>query len=239
MLDKNLPIPLYLQLAENLKEKIHKMDDGDLFYSEAELKKMYQLSRPTIRHAIEYLVNNKYLYKEKGRGTFVSSKYLDPELNSFYSFSEFLKEKEMFNNDQIISFTTITSEKYAKKLDLAANAPIYQIKRLRLSNDHPVIFQILYVPVSLVPNLTAEMVQENGLYNCFRKFYNLEISKITDSFQVTYTNEEEAKHLKIMDHSAAMLIKRKAYVNDKPLEYTISIASANDFIFQLNLERKV
>lgn len=238
MIDKNSTIPLYIQLAEDLKEQIKQKENGDLFYSEKELQAIYNLSRPTIRHAIEYLVQNNYLYKEKGKGTFVSSKYLMPKLNSFYSFSEFLKANNLVNEDHILNFSLLDSFPHHKLLALEPDEKVYCIQRLRLSNKKPVIFQNIYVPYKLFPNLTLEMLNENGLYNSFNKFFNIKITEINDSFQITYIDTESSELLQQPKGSAAMMITRISSSNNVPVEYTVSIASGEDFIFQLHLTNK-
>ena len=74
MLDKSRPIPLYYQVKESLLEKIksNQFKVGDLIPSESELQEEYNVSRITIRRAIQELVQEGHLHTVQGRGTFVS-----------------------------------------------------------------------------------------------------------------------------------------------------------------------
>ena len=72
MLDRKSPLPLYYQLAEQLKEQIElgQIKPGDKLLSESEMMELYGIGRPTIRHALAQLVNEGYLEKQHGTGTF-------------------------------------------------------------------------------------------------------------------------------------------------------------------------
>lgn len=71
-LNKNIPIPLYYQLKELLPEdiKINKYSPGDPIPTEFELSEHFKISRPTVWQAISEPVNERYLYRVKGKGTF-------------------------------------------------------------------------------------------------------------------------------------------------------------------------
>jgi len=96
VLDKSTPIPLYFQLKEIIKDKIDsgKLKPGDILPSERELSQVYQISRPTIRQALKELVNEGLLYREKGKGTYVSKPKINygfiQKLTTFY---DDIKEK--------------------------------------------------------------------------------------------------------------------------------------------------
>ena len=70
LLDKSRPIPLYYQVKESLLEKIksNQFKVGDLIPSESELQEEYNVSRITIRRAIQELVQEGHLYTRQGRG---------------------------------------------------------------------------------------------------------------------------------------------------------------------------
>jgi GntR family transcriptional regulator len=87
-IDPFTAVPKYFQLASILRQKI---DEGEwapraAIPSERQLERLYNLSRTTIREAIDQLVQQGYLYREHGRGTFVSPQKLQKgwmELTSF------------------------------------------------------------------------------------------------------------------------------------------------------------
>lgn len=76
MIDKSSPLPIYYQIEEQLKKQIEngELKPNDSLPSEREFAERFEISRMTVRQAINNLVNDGYLYRQKGRGTFVSEK---------------------------------------------------------------------------------------------------------------------------------------------------------------------
>lgn len=76
MIDKSSPLPIYYQIEEQLKRQIEngELKPNDSLPSEREFAERFEISRMTVRQAINNLVNDGYLYRQKGRGTFVSEK---------------------------------------------------------------------------------------------------------------------------------------------------------------------
>lgn len=83
-LNKSSSTPLYMQLKNQLQEKIEQdMSVGDLLLTETEIEKMYHVSRMTVRKAIEELVNEGIVSKQQGKGTFVSQTKTTQGLDGF------------------------------------------------------------------------------------------------------------------------------------------------------------
>ena len=87
--EKGAP-PLYFQLMEELKEQIEneKYKRGDAFLTEKQLQERYQVSRVTVRQAVNELVNAGYLQCARGVGTTVVFNKIDETLKQLKSFSE-------------------------------------------------------------------------------------------------------------------------------------------------------
>ncbi|MFT4004651.1 MAG: GntR family transcriptional regulator [Lacrimispora sp.] len=83
-------VPLYLQIAEDIKSKIRneEIKANTRIPTELELSEMYQVSRITIRKALEILVDDEILVRKQRIGTFVSNKKMSRSLNSFMGFSQ-------------------------------------------------------------------------------------------------------------------------------------------------------
>ena len=91
-LDKESTVSLYIQLMHVIKEQIHNGTylEGEQIPTEGELSKMYNISRITIRRAIEELCQQGYLKKIQGKGTFVEAPkiYRKLEQDNNISFTE-------------------------------------------------------------------------------------------------------------------------------------------------------
>ena len=72
-LKKNVPAPLYAQLADLIRTDITKgkLKKGDMLPTEKELGDSYNVSRITVRGALSILAEEGLIYRKKGRGTIV------------------------------------------------------------------------------------------------------------------------------------------------------------------------
>src|SRR5574341_1099270 len=88
--DRNLPVPLYYQLREALLTLIKegRLKEGDLIPTERELGERFQVSRITVRRAIDELAREGYLVTQQGKGTFVARPKIQRHMTHMKSFSE-------------------------------------------------------------------------------------------------------------------------------------------------------
>src|SRR3954451_20293757 len=99
-LDKSLPIPLYYQLAETLRERIESnaLKPGSQLPSERELSEQLGISRMTVRQAITYLAQKGTLVIKPGVGTFVAEPKLTYDDLHLLGFTE-----EMMTQGRVVS----------------------------------------------------------------------------------------------------------------------------------------
>lgn len=105
MLDKESPVPMYVQIEEYLKLRMKQgeFSVGTAIPSERELTEMFEVSRMTVRQSITNLVTEGLLYREKGRGTFVAAPKVEQPLSGLTSFTEDMLSRGMEPGTQLIS----------------------------------------------------------------------------------------------------------------------------------------
>lgn len=238
MLDKKNKLPLYLQLMEDLIQKIENniYEENEKIPSERELCEMYGLSRITVRNALHELEREEYIYKLHGKGSFVSLKSYKQKLVKIYSFTEEMKKIGKTPKTSVISFKVLPLDKrLANKMNLSMDRKVYQIKRLRLADDEPFIYETSYIPTNHFLRLTKEALENKPMYSIFMDDYEIGVSKATEQFSVTSLRQNEAELLALEVDQPAMLLKRFAYHDEELIEYTISIISGNKFKYTVEL----
>lgn len=147
-------------IMSNIKNGIYKADDQ--IPSENQLVKKFEVSRMTVRKAIENLVARNYLYKINGKGTYV--------INKDEKTTIFLDEMIGFKNrttksGHVPSTTVLKFQKkklnflIAEKMRLEKNEEVFYVERVRYLDGEPVVLEITYLPYSLYENITENDIK--------------------------------------------------------------------------------
>ena len=209
-IDKESPLPIYFQLEEGVKETIEKgeLKPGDLIPSEREFSEQFEISRMTVRQAINNLVNNGYLVRKQGRGTFVAQQKIEQKLKGLTSFSEDMRSRGMVPSTKLLEFRQVAASKpVADKLMLAEGSMVYEMKRVRLADDTPMALETSYLPVELVAGLDASIAQ-GSLYDYIENTLKLTIGHATQVLEASIAKGLECKILEIKEGTPVLLIKR-------------------------------
>lgn len=239
-IDKDSPLPIYFQLEEGVKESIEKgeLKPGDLIPSEREFSEQFEISRMTVRQALNNLVNNGYLVRKQGRGTFVAQQKIEQKLKGLTSFSEDMRSRGMVPSTKLLEFRQVAASKpVADKLMLAEGAMVYEMKRVRLADDTPMALETSYLPVDLVAGLD-ESTAQGSLYDYIENTLKLTIGHATQVLEASIAKGLECKILEIKEGTPVLLIKRYTSLdNGQPLEVVHSIYPGSRYKFVIDMQR--
>lgn len=144
-LDAKSISPLYQQLHDIILKQVQedKYEVGDKIPSEEQIMEMYEVSRVTVRNAIKLLVEENVLVKKHGKGTFVAMPVYVESMSAGGSFTESGLQMKKIPTTQIISVTRESARKTVSRfLGIKEGTEIIQIKRLRLLDNEPAIYEI-------------------------------------------------------------------------------------------------
>lgn len=240
MINKNSPIPIYHQLEEQIKLQIENGDlkEDEAIPSEREFAERFQISRMTVRQAINNLVIESYLYRQKGRGTFVNKKKVEQELQGMTGFTEDMLSRGMTPSSKLLSFEIIPADKKtAQELSITENELIYKIKRSRLADGFPMALETASIPVDIIPGLTEENSNQS-LYHYIEENLSLSISEAKQEIEASIANCDDAKELSIEEGAPILLIMRISFLQDgTPFEQVKSSFRADRYRFIHTLKR--
>lgn len=154
-------------IVEQIDNRIY--IEGQMIDSENVLSDRLGVSRVTVRKALDHLVNKGVLFKEKGRGTFVSNKPKYSDFTCGIAFS-----KEALNRGHTPSTKDAILERYeaddviSRKLKVPIKTVLWRISRTRCMDNNPVVYAIEYFIYSQIPDLTLDIV-ETSIYNHIEK----------------------------------------------------------------------
>ncbi|MEU1312508.1 GntR family transcriptional regulator [Streptomyces cinnamoneus] len=168
-LDRSSPVPLYFQLSQQLEAAIERgeLAPGSLLGNEIDLAGRLGLSRPTVRQAIQSLVDKGLLVRRRGVGTqVVHSQVRRPlELSSLYDDLEAAGQKPA---TRVLRHTVepATAE-VAAALGVTEGADVVLVERLRLAHGEPMARLRNHLPAGLL-DLDRDTLENTGLYRLMR-----------------------------------------------------------------------
>lgn len=206
-IDKKSPIPVYYQLKSLISEKIEKSEyaEGSLIPSERELSDLLSISRMTVRQALNNLVQEGVLYREKGIGTFVSKSKI--EQKNIMSFSDTVSKKGMIPSTKILYFGKEEPGETVKSvLGLKDNQIIYNVKRLRMANNIPVGIEQDFIPEMYCPGLEKYDLT-TSLYRILREDFKHIIKYMDNAVEAGKPSKEEKDLLNMTSGIPVLKIK--------------------------------
>ena len=235
-LDRNSPVPLYYQLAQQLEAAIEHgvLSPGALLGNEIELAGRLGLSRPTVRQAIQSLVDKGLLVRRRGVGTQVVQRRVKRplELSSLYDDLEAAGQcptTQVVRND----VQPATAE-VAGALGIAEGGRVHHIDRLRLTHGEPVAFLSNFVPEGVL-DLDSEKLASTGLYRMMRGA-GIALHSARQTVGARRATAEEAGRLGEPEGAALLTMQRTAYDDTgRAVEYGTHIYRASRYAFDFQL----
>lgn len=198
-------MPLHQQLYVDLRSKIQSGEwkPGDLIPAESALTQSYNMSRITVRTALDHLVKDGFIDRFAGRGSFVKAAKPE-ERQCLTSFTD-----QVLNSGRTPSTKLIKLERFKhseKSLPFATGETIVMIERLRLINGEPAVLMRSYLPERFVPDIQASHFEETGrqqsLLYILEQFFGIALDKGEETIAATCVGQEDASLLSLPEGDA-------------------------------------
>ena len=231
MINKYSNVPLYSQLKFLIIEKI---ESGEFpceskMPSEQELCEQYDISRPTVRQAISELTNNGYLYKEKGKGTFVAKTKSKVDIKNFSGFTDSILDSQDPGQHDILSLRSIMQSE-VPCLEGAFGKQTHsqpygyaEIKYVTVDKNSILSLNTSYIPLGLFPEIIEDIKAKKPSYDILRGKYPLLPVKTKSTLEVIYTDQSEAQYLQVQTGHPLIKVENLLYSKSgQPVELVIA-----------------
>lgn len=231
MLDRNKYIPLYIQLKEELLQKIKKgmWEVEAQIPTEKELMEEYCIGRATVREALSLLVNEGYLYKKQGIGTFVARKYPSFGFEPLISLTYPLEAMGINHVNQILDKKIVIPEKHMlMKMKWKKARSCFYLERMRYKDSTPIAMEESYFDDRFkkyenLYDLTGSLAR------ILVKDLKVTIKKVEQVIVPRIPTVEEREKLKIDDNTLVFDLERWIYIEEEtePFYYLKFIITGN------------
>jgi GntR family transcriptional regulator len=241
IINSHSKIPYYMQLKDIIVEMIDSgiFKRGEQIPTENELAAQHGISRPTVRQALGELVQEGYLLKKRGLGTFVSNPVFSGDASTFTTFAEEMAATGLQHRAKVVRKTMLNAtERIAQDLGIKPSAQVYEIVRVRMANDEPLVIRTSIIPCHLYPLLLEEDLETVALYDTLAK-KGIVPYRSKQSFQAVGANHEEAHLLQIPLGAPLILWTGIVFSeNDMPIEKVRALYSGSRFRFTIDQKRE-
>lgn len=214
-------IPQYQKIYETLRRQIQENEYpvGSFLPPEPELGKKLNVSRTTVRKAVEILIRDGFVYVRRGVGTEILDFKATQPLQYTTSFSETLRDQGFDVSYRGVSVKGLPSTaKIAIDLKLEPGERVIRVHRVALANGKPIAIMLNYLLPDIVPGIEAKASKINSLYAFLESEYNIRIDSATDYISARSASAEEAAELKIKEGSPLLIVRRITYSKGSPIE---------------------
>jgi GntR family transcriptional regulator len=234
--DRYSPVPMYYQVAQQLEQAIEsgELPPGTRLDGELALANQLGVSRPTLRRAIEYLVDRGYVVRRRAVGTqVVHPKVRRPvELTSLY---DDLRASRKDPRTKVLSIDKApASDAVAHALGLEDGEDVLALERLRYADGQPLAVMRNWLPVGVV-ELDAERLEETGLYQLMRAG-GISLHLASQTIGARGASGPEARLLQAHKGEPLLTMQRTTYnENGQPVELGDHIYRASLYSFEIVL----
>jgi GntR family transcriptional regulator len=230
------PRPKHAQLSDLLAElAVRELGPDVAIPSERELMATYDVSRATVRKAIDGLVADGLLTRIHGKGTFVARPRLESRLH-LASFSQDMRRRGLTPSTRLLAAELDEPPAdVAKALDLAVDGQAWRVDRVRLADGQPIALENGWYPRALLPGLDRQDLG-GSLYELFNKVYDLGIDHAEQTLWGETADAVTARRLDAPVNTPLLVFRRVSYAASRPVEYVVSRYRGDRYQLHMSLD---
>lgn len=216
---------LYTKVEETIAAEIAQGDyrPGDQLPTEDELLQRFEVSRITVRRAIQNLVYRGLLEIRRGRGTFVVEPRIEAELTKLSGFVEDMNAAGRRASARVVSQGVLSATaRIAERLQLATGTKVMRIERVRLADGVPVSFDETYLPLALGKKIVSHDLRMHPIFTLLEEEYGVPLVEANYELEAVTASKIVAEALQVKVGAPIFQIERTSKTtNREPIDYEV------------------
>lgn len=230
--------PLYQQVYDLIVKQISDgtYKPGEMLPSEQQLAKQLSVSQGTVRKALDALTAEKILGRQQGKGTFVTQQTPERSMLRFFGFSKPDGQPlSPVTGEEVIKRRKGTA-KELRHLDNGDSEEVYEISRVRLIENKPMIFEKIAVCARFFEGLSEMSPINTTLYTLFQEKYGVHVISTNDEIAATVATKTDAKKLGVEQGTPLLAIQRCTFdIHKKCIEFRTTKVNTKGIIYSARL----
>lgn len=238
-LDRAGPVPLYFQVASRIEAAIRSntLPPGSRLEGEIALGERLGLSRPTVRRAIQELVDKGLLVRRRGIGTQVVPQPLSRKVELTSLYDDLAGGGRRPSTTVLLHEVLVPEREICERLGIAPPMQALHVRRLRYSGGLPLAVMENYLASQFV-DLGPEELEAHGLYQLLRS-RGTSISVAHQRMGAREATAEESRLLEIRKRGPVLTMDRTAYsASGQAVEYGHHCYRPDLYEFEITLVEK-
>jgi GntR family transcriptional regulator len=234
--------PLHQVISDWIRLQIESnaLQVDDKIPSENELAHQFQVSRLTVRRALQTLEQENLIFRSQGLGAFVKAPVKRKKLVHLTSFDEDLKHAGILPEAHVLFNQLVIPPDYVQHiLGTDEGKKVYQLNRIRLGDQKPFAYDRTWLPVFYGQLIEDKNLEQHTIYHILENEYSIRITKGCQRFDAAIADEELARFLDVAVGSPLLLIRRNSYtIGNKLVYYQERYLRTDRFAYEMILERE-
>ena len=223
VIDPGSATPLYAQVEAVLASDIAggRLPAGSQLPTENDLIERFDVSRPTVRRAVQNLAGRGLVEIQRGKGTFVTRPKITQELTALTGFVEDMQALGRRPTARLIDKQVVAADKaVAHQLALAAGTRVIRIRRVRLADGQAVSFDETYLPREIGEKVITNDLEVEPIFALLERKYDLPLVEAEYRLEAVSAEPAVAEGLGVEAGSPLFLIERTSYsAGGRPVDY--------------------
>lgn len=236
------PAPLYEQIKQVLRSRVL---DGTYqphqqMPSESDMMAAFNVSRITVRQALNDLQNEGLIFRIHGKGTFVSKPKAFQNLGRLQGFGEAMRQMGYETFARVLSIRSVEpTAQVQERLKLPRRTRVTELRRVRFLNREPISLDITFVPAAIGARLSKEDLASRDVFAILENDYGLALGHADLQIGSTLADEVLAEELRVEEGSPVLVIERTTHTADgEPIDYEHLYYRGDAFQYRVRVDRE-
>ena len=231
VVDRRSPLPLWAQVAADLRQRLSLGAFTDEFPAEHRLVEEYGVSRHTVREALRELRTSGLVVAERGRASRVDRSRIEQPLGAVYSLYRQIEAQGVEQRSEVLRLERVFDARVAEALRLPPDAELIVLERRRLAGGEPLALDTAWLPADVAAPLLAADFSHTALYDELAGRCGIRVQGGRERILPMIGDAARCRLLGVPARSAVFWVERLGCSGGRPVEWRESVVRGDRFAF--------